>query len=390
MGYQAPGVMKILYVSYSPPGGGHWVHTGQFFSALQRLHPNVAIYPPRSQDSALRGSLGAADNGKRPPLLELRFLYGFFLRRLRREYRLLREEKPDVVVLRAGGSIALVPLTRLMGIPLLLELNASITENKLRKPSQRMRWPAFWRWLENWFIKKSSHVSVVSNDLRQIFLDRGHDPAHISAVANGVDVDMFQPAVDDREVRRRLGLTGKTIIGFSGNFARWHGLDFLLDASERLFSLADDLAILLIGRQGSSYTLPENLDQRVVVTGFIPHQQMPEHLAAVDIFVAPYPLIQPFHFSPLKIFEAMAMGKPVVASAQGQISELITHRQNGMLYEPGDQAGFVNCVSELIADPDLRRRLGDEARRTMREHYTWTHNAGKILDICRGLHQEAS
>lgn len=362
------------------------MHTGQFFSALQRLHPDAAIYPPRAGDAALRGKRAAAGGDSRPRFLELRVLYSFLLRQLPREYRLLRETRPDVVVLRAGASVGLVTLTRLMGIPLVLELNGPVTETKLRKRSQRLRGEFLWRWLENRLIKNSSHVTVVSNELRRIYLDRGHDPARISTVVNGVDVDLFNPSVSGERVRRELGLEDKKIIGFSGNFAPWHGVDFLVEAAGRLLPDRADAALVLIGRPGTSYDLPEDLPQRVLVTGFVPHQQMPEYLAALDVFVAPYPRIEPFHFSPLKIFEAMAMGKPVVASDQGQISELITHRVNGMLYQPDDQAGLLGCLAELLDDAALRERLGEAARRTMREHYTWTHNAGKVLDICRRLH----
>ena len=381
--------MKILYVSYSAPGGGKWVHTGQFFSALKQLHKDVTIYPQPGPDGALQGSLGAASSGKRPFLLELRLVYSFFIRELSEEYRLIRETKPDVVVLRAGASVGLVYLCKRFGIPLLLELNGPVTELNLRKRSQRLRVGAFWRWLENRLLKNCAHVTVVSEQLRTIYLERGHDPRKFSTVVNGVDVELFKPAISGERVRASLGLEGKKVIGFSGTFAPWHGLDFLLETTKELLRLRDDVVVLLTGRQGTSYTLPEDLDERVLVTGFVPHQQMPEYLAAMDVFVAPYPRIEPFHFSPLKIFEAMAMGKPVVASAQGQISELITHSHNGMLYEPGDQDAFLQCLSELLDDGRLRDQLGLEARRIMQEKYTWTHNAAKVLELCRRLHQDA-
>lgn len=381
--------MKILYVSYSAPGGGKWVHTGQFFSALKKLHQDVAIYPQPSPDNALQGSLNAATLDKRPFLLELRVVYSFFIRQLPKEYRLLRDAKPDVVVLRAGASAGLVFLSKLFRIPLLLELNGPVTETSLRKRSQRLRMKPFWKWLENRLIKNSAKVTVVSEQLRSIYLERGHDPQRINTVANGVDVELFKPSISGERVRARLGLEGKIIIGFSGTFAPWHGLDFLLEAAKKFLRLRDDLVVLLIGRQGSSYTLPEDLDERVMITGFVAHHQMPEYLAAMDVFVAPYPRIEPFYFSPLKIFEAMAMGKPVVASAQGQITELITHRHNGMLYEPGNQDAFLKCLSELLEDGRLRDRLGREARQTMQEKYTWTHNAAKVLELCRRLHGDA-
>ena len=127
--------------------------------------------------------------------------------------------------------------------------------------------------------------------------------------------------------------------------------------------------------------MPEINQNYITMTGFVPYQLMPSYLAAIDIFVAPYPKIKPFYFSPLKIFEAMAMAKPIVASAQGQIKELLVDGKNGMLFPAGDKDTFCQRIEKLMLDPELCLELGRNARKHIISNYTWDHNAKKIFNI---------
>ena len=142
---------------------------------------------------------------------------------------------------------------------------------------------------------------------------------------------------------------------------------------------------LIVGSASRSFS-KENLPEICTIRpGYVPYEEMPEYLAAMDLVVAPYPRIEPFYFSPLKIFEAMAMGKPVLASAQGQIGEPITDGLNGLLYTPGDKSSFLQKMNLLIEDETLRENLGREARKTIEQNYTWQRNAQSVVHICRRL-----
>jgi glycosyltransferase involved in cell wall biosynthesis len=120
-----------------------------------------------------------------------------------------------------------------------------------------------------------------------------------------------------------------------------------------------------------------------VITGHVPYEKIPEYLSAIDVFIAPYPHIEPFYFSPLKIIEAMAAGKPVLASAQGQISELIQDGVNGCLFPPGHKEIFLEKLKLLGENKEIREKMGANARKTIAEKYTWNNNAAKVFDLCR-------
>lgn len=380
--------MRILYINYEKFGGGAWVHTSRFIEALRKIHKNLIIHTPRihqgeieeEESSPLGGTFGFSDN-----LRELRFLAALFVRRLSEEFRLLRKISPDVVILRQGRYISAVPLCRLLNIPIILEINGPALEYEFLPQEERLRCTAFWHWLDKMLMRIASHNMLVSETLKQYYVKDGIAAEKITSIPNGVDIYAFNVSVKGDKVRDQLNLKGKTVVGFSGKFARWHGLSLLADAMKAIYASKkyNELALLLVGSPDDNMDLPDLPRKITTITGHIPHEEMPEYLAAIDIFVAPYPLITPFYFSPLKIFEAMAMGSPVIASAQGQICELITDKVSGLLYPPGDIAALIQHIERLIADAEYRKELGENARKVMETRYTWKDNAEQMLALCK-------
>jgi glycosyltransferase involved in cell wall biosynthesis len=126
------------------------------------------------------------------------------------------------------------------------------------------------------------------------------------------------------------------------------------------------------------------LEERVRFAGFVPHAEVPEYVASFDIAVAPYRKVELFYNSPMKLYEYMAMGKPIITPRMGQSASLITHGENGLLYEPDDADGMLQLLRLLIQDADLRARLGRAAQGRSREMaWTWERNAAAILDVCQ-------
>ncbi|MCI5223495.1 MAG: glycosyltransferase family 1 protein [Candidatus Electrothrix sp. AR4] len=380
--------MRICYINYEKYGGGSWVHTSRFIAALKEIHNDLVVHTPQASQGAteeaestpIGKSFGFTDN-----LKEVRLLAAMFGRRIIEEFHLLKTTKPDVVILRQARYLSAIPLCRLLNIPIILEINGPSLENEFTPKKDRVRGTAFWHWLDKKMMNLAAYNIVVSETLKHYYVTDGISSEKITSVPNGVDIHTFNADIKGDRVRERLGLKGKTIVGFSGRFAPWHGLDFLIDAMRIIndSSQYNELAFLLVGAPGHMLATPDLPDEISTITGHIPHEEMPEYLAAIDIFVAPYPLISPFYFSPLKIFESMSMGKPVIASAQGQISELITDQVSGLLYPPGDQSALIACIERLLNDTQLRHDLGRNASKTMENNFTWNDNARRILNICR-------
>jgi glycosyltransferase involved in cell wall biosynthesis len=108
------------------------------------------------------------------------------------------------------------------------------------------------------------------------------------------------------------------------------------------------------------------------------HEAVPRHLRGVDIAVAPYPPLDPFYFSPLKVLEYMATGRAIVASRVGQISELIEDGVTGLLVSPGDPAALAAALDRLAGHTGLRTALGRKAATAARECHLWTSRVDAI------------
>ncbi len=122
---------------------------------------------------------------------------------------------------------------------------------------------------------------------------------------------------------------------------------------------------------------------QAIFTGAIPHQYVRAYLDAADILVSPHvpmPGNYPFFGSPTKLFEYMAMGKAIAASALDQIAEVLEDGKTALLVAPGDSVELVAAIQHLAADPRLRAELGRNARATALARHTWRQNAGRVLD----------
>lgn len=291
----------------------------------------------------------------------------------------------------AGARLALT-----LGAPLVTEYNGSevwISRN-WGTPVAR---PDLSEHIERLNLEAADLVVVVSDVLRQELLERGVPAERILVNPNGVDADAFHPAVDATVLRQELGLEGRTVIGFIGTFGPWHGTEELVEAFARLLEKRpehrESLRLLLVG-QGARHaaTLEKavrlGVRSHCVFTGQVPQQKAPRYLACCDILVAPHvpnPDGSPFFGSPTKLFEYMAMGRPIVASALGQIGEVLEHGHSAWLVEPGEPDRLADGLSVVLEQPDLGRRLSMAARQEVLDRHTWRHHTQRIVSSLERL-----
>lgn len=203
----------------------------------------------------------------------------------------------------------------------------------------------------------------------------------IAVFSNGVDVNLYRAYPELRpQVRASLGVGSDPLLIFVGSFFPWQDVALLLDAFAQLLTAYPHARLVLVGdgqqRQAmGQYAAELGIDSSVQFTGFLPHSQVPHLVSAADIAVAPYTKMKPELFcgSSMKVFEYMASTTPVIASDQGQISEVIQEGVNGLLVPPGDAQALAAALKKLIDDPDLRSRLGQQARQDAIKKHSWEH-----------------
>jgi glycosyltransferase involved in cell wall biosynthesis len=180
---------------------------------------------------------------------------------------------------------------------------------------------------------------------------------------------------------------------FAGAFRPWHGVARLTAALARLSAAGDHrFGAILIGDgpERAAVARAARDVPGIVFTGALPHARLPEALAAGDIGVAPFDparhraLTLGFYWSPLKLFEYMAVGLPVVAPALPRLRRLVEHGREGLLYDPGEPCGLDRALTEL-ADPDVRRRLGAAARARVVRDFGWAAHCARLDARLRSL-----
>ena len=302
--------------------------------------------------------------------------------------RIIKNERPAVLYERYGYSnIAGVILAKLFRIPIVMEVNTPLGIYTTKQDMGNYYHLALFA--ERFVLRSATYVTTVSQEAKEILLAR-YPGLKVVVNENGVNPQRFSPEVSGKRPIERFALEGKFIIGYSGSLMWWHGIPVLLRAMEMVRRKLPEAHLLLMGDSGQRQEYEAlakklSIDDVVTFAGLVSYEKMPGYLAACDVLVAPYlPTLAevPFHGSPIKVFEYMAMAKPVVASNLGQISAILKHRETGLLVTPGDADELADAIIELREDPGLGLKLGGQAR-TEALKYTWKANGDRLLEAIK-------
>lgn len=211
----------------------------------------------------------------------------------------------------------------------------------------------------------------------------GVNPARFARTTNGRVPLAFPPGLASTLAGDN---PGTFTIGFVGTLKPWHGLSTLAEAFCLLHREHPEARLLVVGDGPERERLEKDLERGNALgaaqfTGAVDPDDVPDLLASMDVAVAPYADKEHFYFSPLKVYEYMAAGLPVIASKVGQLDGLIEHGVNGLLCPPGDAAALADAIERLMRDPLLRASLGRSARQTVVTNHTWNAVAERILNL---------
>lgn len=233
----------------------------------------------------------------------------------------------------------------------------------------------------------ATRVFTITGALREEMIHRGVDPAKITVIPNGVDTARFIPQQRDPGLVDELGIKDEVVIGYVGSVLDYEGIGLILEAAYVLRRERNDFKILIVGdgpelEKFKRSALERGQQSYVIFTGRVPHDQVNRYYSLIDITPFPrLPLAVCEMVSPLKPFEAMAMGKAVVASNVSALAEIVNDGVTGLLHKKGDPTHLAVQLRSLLDDRALRFRLGESALRWVRKERDWRVVASQVADI---------
>ena len=304
------------------------------------------------------------------------------------------------------GNFAAARLSQDLGIPYIVEYNGSEISMRRSFDGQGYQYERAYLAAEEFAFRQATLISVVSEEILKNLRERGVDPRKILVNPNGADLDAYAPATDQAkaELKRELGFgEADVVVGFTGTFGGWHGIDVLAAALPKVCERAPRVRWLLIGDGNFKHVVDAAIEQhglqRVVkATGRVPQAEGARLLKACDILVSPHSshmVDSKFFGSPTKVFEYMALAAGIVASDLEQIGEVLSPAlrvaelddpsrqvsgERAVLCTPGDVDEFVAGIIGLVERADLRRALGRNAREAVRQHYSWERHVAHVWD----------
>ncbi|WP_193105891.1 glycosyltransferase [Brachybacterium sp. FME24] len=303
---------------------------------------------------------------------------------------LAKEQRPTIIHAASNhwNGLTAVKTARQLGIPSIYEVrglwevtrgsrNPEWAESNMFKYIARMEADA---------AKGATRVFAITEALREEMVKRGVDGDKIQIVPNGVDTSRFNPIPRDEELASQLGVAGKTVIGYVGSVLDYEGIELILEAAEVLNRTREDFHVLIVGdgaelERFQNHVLERELEHVVTFTGRVPHEEVERYYSLIDITPFPrLPLPVCEMVSPLKPFEAMAMGKAVVASDVAALKEIVTPGVNGYLHEKGSTESLIEQLVNLLDDPLHTSQIGTQARDWVVENRDWKQLAQLISE----------
>jgi PEP-CTERM/exosortase A-associated glycosyltransferase len=394
--------MRILHIlDHSIP-----LHSGYTFRTLSILKEQRALQWETSHiTSQKQGACAEAEENvddwhffrtppatslmAKVPVLNQLAVIGSLTRRLR---EVAERIKPDILHAHspALNAIAALRVGRALGIPVVYEIRA-FWEDAAVDHGTSSEWGIRYRLtraLESYAIKRANAVTTICEGLRTDILARGTPAEKVTVIPNAVNLDNFgTDEATDIDLARNLGFEEKTVLGFIGSFYAYEGLDILLKALPKMLQQNPDIRVLLVGggpkeKELKALALQLGIQDKVVFTGRVPHDQVQRYYNLIDVLVYPRLKMRLTDLvTPLKPLEAMAQGRLLAASDVGGHLELIEDGKTGVLFEAGNPDALAQQVGSLLAAPDRWSTLRAAARRFVETERNWPVSVARYQPV---------
>jgi len=315
-------------------------------------------------------------------VVEEKILIKYFTKRI---IEVAKQNNAEIIHAHTPYRVGLPALkaARKLNLPFVYEMRGMWEETAVANGRWIRNGPAYRRFqnYETKVLRKADSVICISETLKKEAILRGVNPEKITVVTNAVEKDMSKKKSKSsslKSAKDSLNLSASTkVIGYIGSLREMEGVDLTARAVAKLVEKGHDARFfVLTGNNGQEElrALCKKLDiaDKSTIMGPVPHEEVPVFYDLIDVFIVSRPDTRVTKLvTPLKPFEAMAMGKAVIASKLPALEEIIQHEKTGLLYTPDNLESLVESIAKCIEDDDLTKSLGDSAKNWIEENRTW-------------------
>ncbi|NQZ25358.1 MAG: glycosyltransferase, exosortase A system-associated [Colwellia sp.] len=313
-------------------------------------------------------------------------------------------EKPDVIHAHspALNGLAALKAGRKSGLPVVYEIrafweDAAVDHGTCKEDDLRYR---LTRKMETHVVKNANAVTTICEGLRADLISRGFEESKFTVIANAVNIEQFnvitlQDKANNTDLAKSLELTDCDVLGFIGSFYAYEGLDLAITAMPAVLAKNPKARLLLVGGGPQEQSLKQQvtllgLEGKVIFTGRVPHSEVGKYYSLVDLLVYPRKAMRLTNLvTPLKPLEAMAQGKPVLASDVGGHKELISDNETGFLFKAGDSVELAERMADLLADENKLNSVLSNGRDYVENVRNWRNSVNNYLPLYQKLTEQS-
>ena len=276
-------------------------------------------------------------------------------------------------------------IAKKFNVPLIISVEAAVVWEAKKWGVKRPLWGKLMEYYdETKNLKKADLVICVSEELKGKLIHMGVAKNRILVTPNRVDNNQFNTSISGTDIRKKFNLQDNFIIGWTGSFRNFHGLDDVINAFSKVHENNPNTRLMLVGDGQLSESLKQLaqkllLKDKIVFTGKVPFTEVNKYVAAFDIALVSASTSSGFHYSPLKLREYMACGKPVIAPEAGDLQKQFINDEEILFYKSGDVKHLSDRILSLVQNIDLREKLGQNSIKITEREGNWRHELNRVI-----------
>ena len=388
--------MRIFYycfIDVSNPSVN--AHVAEVIGNLSGMGHDVLLLVPKMGESRLNEDMDICH----VPIIKFPVLKWITYDILSFFYLLILSSKnrPDVIYFRETESLAPLLASKMIHCPLVIEVNGWILDElkMVGYPEWKLRFFAF---CQKHNFRGSTKIIAVSSGIKELIQKQyGIEDSKVVVISNGTDAHTFRP-LDMIMCKRKLGLpVNQDYVGFIGSCYPHHGLEHLIDCAPLVLEEFPTVRFMIAGdgakrQEWQTKVHQMGLTEHFDFPGMIPLEKAPYYINSFAICVGPwkkrFASKTGFLGSPLKLFDYMACGRPVVVSRIKGVTEIVDGYRTGLTVDVENLKEFAETLIRLLKDERLRDTMGKNGRNVVEREFTWEVTARKIVGLLQELNND--